>query len=303
MSSWLAAGQVQLRSLLIGGWSSESPTAKDLQLTYIEDLGIVAYTINWGLRKVALRFSVWDIVQIRPDPDELRPWKQEDEESYIMELNVAPQFFFLTSDGREWQHCVDFTENRQASSCFVHTVIGLRNSNFTEIMMKIDAQRGEAVQSLPVDDTILRAPMILSSNAMSRYCPFCYKSFGSACGRLSHSMYIANSGCAEEMHKGPNCTDLQTSAFGSMFTCRGNLQDGSTWGCGSKFRSYMMLWFHITVDPAGETCRKAIVEEQDRDKEGEDLANMFSAGLRLGKAGIGGNDDKGGRRPSIVLTL
>jgi hypothetical protein len=65
----------------------------------------------------------------------------------------------------------------------------------------------------------------------------------------------------------------------------------------------MMLWLHITVDPAGATCRRAIVEERDREREGEDLADMFSTGLRLSKENTGDDDAEGGSRPSVVLTL
>lgn len=177
----------------------------------------------------------------------------------------------------------------------------MRNSAFVDSMETPTAQRHESPRNCH-RDTVTRSPLVACSSTILRFLMFCYKA-GSACGLLAHSLYSACPDCGKRVHREHNCTATGRAELDSMFVCRGMLRSGAPWGCGAKFETYMMLWLHISLDPAGATGRGAFVQEEDEEREGEDIADMFNTGLRLDKAESEDTGCRASSGPSVAITV
>ena len=59
----------------------------------------------------------------------------------------------------------------------------------------------------------------------------------------------------------------------------------------------------LTLDAAGASCRRVLIEEGNQEREGDDLAEIFSARLRVSQAGSEDDNFGGENVPSVVISV
>jgi hypothetical protein len=300
ISAWGTFKRVPLQSLSIGEWSFvTTPGLTAFSLTYIPSNGLITYTMTLASGKFSLQYFVGDIDNIEMDDPDKDSWYKDEEEAFIVELRKAPRFYFHPTDAAHSQQCGDFTESNQATAYLAHVLVALRSSPFASLMRDIQGHRYNASTPSITEDRIISSPssILLGSN-LSRFCPFCYMSFPHGCGKLSHSMYMACSNCGKKNWNGHQCMPLPGHNRTSTFVCNATLNGGRAWGCGARFNDYISLWLHLSVEPSGAACRRAIVEESQHERD-QELADMFDKKLRL----VNDQDQRRSQTPDISSTV